>query len=146
MKMTYISLALFAGAILPVQSAINAQLGVVLNNPLLATFISFVIGSLFLAILLALLPSGSFAFNVAGLPWYLLLGGVLGGTYIFLTILTLPKIGVATLVGAAIVGQLLLSVLIDHFGLLGVVQRSINVTRVVGILLLFTGFILIKKD
>jgi transporter family-2 protein len=79
------------------------------------------------------------------LPWYMLLAGAFG-LVLYLTInVTLPRLGSTMMVVLIIVGQLLTGVVVDHFGLLGVVTRHIDLTRVLGIVVLGLGAYLIAK-
>ncbi len=79
------------------------------------------------------------------LPWYMLIAGVFG-VILYQTIsITLPRLGSTMMVMLIIVGQLFLGVVIDHFGLLGVVTRPINLTRVLGLAALVLGAYLISK-
>jgi transporter family-2 protein len=57
----------------------------------------------------------------------------------------MPVVGVANMLAAAIVGQLVASILIDHFGLLGGMRISINPSRIFGVVLLFVGLYFIQR-
>lgn len=79
------------------------------------------------------------------LPWYMLGAGVFG-LVLYQTInITLPRLGSTMMIALIISGQLLAGVVIDHFGLLGVAARHIDVTRVVGVGALLIGSYLIAK-
>jgi transporter family-2 protein len=56
-----------------------------------------------------------------------------------------PRIGVALAFSLAIGGQMLVTLLIDHFGWLGVPEKPINLWRVFGAALITVGVILIRK-
>ena len=79
------------------------------------------------------------------LPWYMLAAGVFG-LILYQTIsVTLPRLGSTMMVVLIIIGQLLLGAVVDHFGLLGVTQRPIDITRILGIVVLILGGYLISK-
>jgi transporter family-2 protein len=79
------------------------------------------------------------------LPWYMLGAGVLG-LVLFLTInLTLPRLGSTMMIALIIMGQLLIGIIIDHFGLLGVAPRPIDLYRLAGVAALLLGGYLISR-
>ena len=125
----FIILAVFAGALLPVQGVVNGQLGRVLDNVVLATLISFVVGALTLLLVFIFRYEGSSSSGLQGLsqvPPVYYTGGILGAFYVTMVALLIPKIGVANTMIAIIFGQVLLSLLLDHFGFLGIAVREIN--------------------
>ena len=141
-----ILLALLAGAALPVQAALNGRLGRVLDNPMMAALGSFVAGCLVL-ILYLLITRASFPTPslLGRVPTYLWLGGVLGGIYVTLAIIVTPRLGVATTMGIVVAGQVLVSLILDHFGLLGLDKHPVNIGRLIGACLLALGVILVKR-
>jgi transporter family-2 protein len=72
-------------------------------------------------------------------PWYALGAGLLGLVILSAVSYTIPRIGAATTVALIVAAQLILSTLLDHFGLLGTSVRPFDLTRVVGIAVLFFG-------
>lgn len=79
------------------------------------------------------------------LPWYML-GSGLFGLVLYLSLnVTVPKLGAGTAIILIIVGQLLVSMLIDHFGAFGIPVRSLDLSRVVGALILLFGAYLIIR-
>ena len=139
-------LALAAGAVLPVQASLNARLGRELGNPLLAALGSFVAGCLVLLLYLVItrtaFPSPAL---IGRIPAYLWIGGVLGGVYVALAIILTPKLGVATTMGLVVAGQMVVSIVLDHFGLLGLDRHPVNAGRLIGACLLAAGVILVKR-
>ena len=139
-------MALFAGSLLPIQAALNSKMGKAINNPIAAAFISFAVGSIALFCYLVVTKQ-SFNLGIAykEAPWYAWLGGVLGTFYVAGSIMILPRLGVALTFSLVIVGQLLIALIMDHYGLLGVAVKSINLYRILGVICLITGVILIRK-
>ncbi len=79
------------------------------------------------------------------LPWYMFGVGIFG-LILYQTInVTLPRLGSTMMVTLIIIGQLLMGVLIDHFGWLGITPRPLDATRIVGVLVLLVGGYLIAK-
>jgi transporter family-2 protein len=76
----------------------------------------------------------------------LYVGGVLGAFYVTLVAILIPKIGVANTMIAIILGQVLLSLLLDHFGFLGIEVREINWLRILGASLVLSGLVLVVKN
>lgn len=145
-RITFLAIALFAGALLPIQAALNSRMGKSINNPVGAAFISFAVGTIALCFLI-FVSKQSFNFSMAykQAPWYAWLGGLLGSFYVAASITILPRLGVALTFSLVIVGQLFIALLMDHFGLLGVAVKSINLYRVIGVIFLIAGVILIRK-
>lgn len=147
--MLYYILSFIAGISLSLQVGINGQLRKTVESPILSSFISFFIGALCLGSIYSislLQGSSSISFQlIKNIRWWMLTGGVLGAFYIFSTIFASPKIGFANMFCLVICGQLLLSIFIDHFGLLGNEAYPINSQRIFGCLLLVIGVYLIQK-
>lgn len=138
--------ALLCGVVLTTQVATNKQLGVALGNLYIPAFVNMMIGLVATGAITWFmtdnLPSRDI---VRSAPWYLwLAGGVLGAIYLTGNILLAPKLGAAALVGLVVAGQLLFSVLLDHFGWFGFEQHAANAYRLVGCALLVGGVALIS--
>lgn len=131
---------------MPTQATINGKLALYTHNPVIAAFISFAVGTvaLFLYIILTGIPLGSIT-NIKDAPWIVWMGGFLGAFFVSVMALIVPRIGVALSFGLAIGGQMLVTLIIDHFGWLGVPEKPINLWRVLGAALITTGVILIRK-
>ncbi|MGI8812085.1 MAG: DMT family transporter [Pyrinomonadaceae bacterium] len=142
----YILLAIVAGAMMPTQAATNNKMAAVVDSPLLAAFISFVIGTL--GLLIYTVASGtpigniSAAKNAPPIAW---IGGFLGAFFVTSTVLLVPRLGVAMTFSLIIAGQMIVTLVIDHYGLLGVPIKEISIARGGGILLITAGVILIRK-
>ena len=68
---------------------------------------------------------------------------MLGASYVVCTIIVGPKLGAAALLALVILGQLVTSLLVDHFGWLGFPQHPLTLMRLLGATLLFGGVLLI---
>jgi transporter family-2 protein len=146
----WIALALFAGAVLPIQGAVNALLRNDLGG---ATFavgtISFVVATLAMAItqIGASALSGAAKPTLNGLssmPWWGWLGGFAGAAYVTTVFTAIPAIGAATTAGLTVAGQQVASVFVDRYGLLRLPQRPVSEMRLIGVALLLAGVAAIK--
>lgn len=138
-------LAAFAGAVVPFQSAINANLGRGLGHPLWATLASLVVSILvLLPIMLAMrLPLPSMAF-IGKAPLWMWAGGAFGVCFISLALVLLPKLGASGFMALALAGQVVASLVLDHFGWFGLEERPITLPRLAGAMLLIRGVVLIQ--
>ena len=142
-----IALALTVGGLLTLQGLVNAQLSKALAHPLQASFISFTVGLLCLAVLMAFNQVRLPAPRVLGeIPWYLYSGGLLGIIYVTTMLVLIPKVGVANVVFAIFVGQMLVSISADHFGWLDNPVRTVDLSRVGGCVLLLAGLYLVQRS
>ncbi|WP_310621933.1 DMT family transporter [Flexibacterium corallicola] len=145
MNIGYLFLAVIAGFALPLQGALGGKLGALLENPMHSTFISYLGGliSCFVVILVLRMPAPSLK-SLAVVDWYLFLPGVLGAIFVSAMMFLMPKIGIANVLIAAIVGQTIMSIALDHFGAFGNPEIRVSGIRVLGALLLMAGLFCIQ--
>jgi len=142
----FMVLAVVAGAMMPTQAATSNKMAVVIDSPILAAFISFFIGTL--GLLVYVVASGtplSNMWNAKDAPAVAWIGGLLGAFFVTTTVLLAPRLGVAMTFSLIVLGQMLITLIIDHFGLLGVPVQQVTLSRVAGILLVIGGVVLIRK-
>jgi bacterial/archaeal transporter family-2 protein len=141
----YLLFAFAAGVALPVQFGINAQLATWLDSPVRAAFVSFLLGTIILAIAAAFVfkPLSSWS-RLGEAPWWVWLGGALGAFYVAGSIVAAPRLGAATLIGAIVAGQALASVVVDNYGWVGFEPRHITAGRVIGMVLVGVGVLLVR--
>lgn len=139
-------MALLAGISVPTQAGINAQLGLWTRSPVLASTISFMVGTLTLILysLITRIPLPALA-TVGNHPWWIWVGGTLGAFFVTATIILVPKLGATTMVALVLAGQMFASLLLDHFGLLGYPLHPVSLGRIAGVLLVCAGVWLIKS-
>lgn len=135
-----------AGAGLVLQQALNADLRVTLGSGAWAGLISYIGGTLCMIVLILVMRDGvpSMA-AVARTPWFSWTGGFFGAVYIALGIFLLQKLGAATFISLLIAGQMLGSILFDHYGLFGLPQHPADATRLIGAVMLVAGVALIRS-
>ena len=145
MAALYFLFAFVAGAMLPFQAGINAQLARWLHSPIRASFVSFLVGTIVLFVLSVVvwrpLPSGS---RLAGAPWWVWIGGLLGAFYVAGTVVTAPRLGAATLIGLIVAGQAIASLVVDHFGMVGFTEHHATPGRIAGMALVVAGVTLVR--
>jgi transporter family-2 protein len=139
-------LGLGVGIGLVVQVGMNSTLRATLGGALVAALISFLVGSAALAAFIAVtrtpLPARE---QLAAVPPWAWLGGVLGAFYVASSVIVGPKLGAATLLALVVLGQLGTSLLVDHFGWLGFAQHPLTLLRLTGAALLLAGVLLITR-
>ena len=141
-----ILLAIFAGALIPVQTGYNAELARGLKSPIIASLMVFVSGMLGLALVAlvsrAALPTVEAAAAVPFTAWFA--GGALAATYVVILVLAAPKLGAGATVAFVVLGQILASVTIDHFGILEFPLHPLSGARFAGVALMIAGVALVK--
>jgi transporter family-2 protein len=144
-NLVYVLLALVGGVLMAVQAPTNALLAKATDSPVLAALISFAVGTVALVLLLF---AGSAPRALAGaraLPWYAWIGGLYGAFFVAMAAFVAPRIGVGALLTAAVAGQLVAALALDHFGLLGLDPRPATLARILGLVLVFAGAFLVRR-
>lgn len=139
-------LGMLAGALLAAQAPINAQLARGLGLPVAAAAFSFLSGAVVLGLvtLLVVRSQGVSLDWKAPAPWLFVAGGVLGGGYVTIVTILVPRLGAAAVMAFLVAGQLLGGLVLDRMGFLGMAVREISLGRIVGALLLVTGALLVR--
>ena len=146
MKVIVVSLmVIMAGALLPTQAGMNLKLSQAVNNNILAALISFLVGTVGLAVYYVLfqlkpLPSQSFYSS----PWWIWLGGLCGAFYVATTIIAAPKLGATVMFTFFLTGQMVASLFLDHYGLIGFPVKELSEWRILGVVLVVSGALIIK--
>lgn len=140
------AVVLIAGAILPLQAGVNAQLSRAGGNVFWASAISFLVGTLVLfTIFLSIRHPWPGITQLKTAPIWVWSGGFMGAFFVTTMAILAPKLGATTLITLVIAGQLSMSLTLDHFGLIGYSTQHINIWRVFGVFLIATGVFLIRK-
>jgi bacterial/archaeal transporter family-2 protein len=136
--------ALIAGACIASQGAINSELSRSIGQARAVAF-SILISLFTISVVVLIRPGdGSFA-ALGSAPRWALIGGVLGVVVLLVTIIAVPRIGVAATTGGIVAGQVIASAIIDRFGLLGVAMRPLTVGRLTGLALLVLAVTLVTR-
>ncbi len=139
-------LALIGGALLAIQAPTNALLGKASGSPIVAAFISFVIGTLALGAAIGVSSGKLFAPGLKQVPWYGWLGGFYGAFFVGVAAFGAPRVGVGVLLTAAIAGQLVAALVLDHYGLFGLARHPVTVTRAAGFVFVLIGVVLVRRS
>ncbi len=146
MELFYILITFIAGCLMPIQPGINALLAQTTSGPYMASLISFLVGTLVLLLwCMALRLPFPGIHTVTQIPWWYWAGGLLGAIFVSTTVIVAPRLGALNMLTWLIAGQMLASLILDHYGVLGFPQQSINLWRVLGVVCLVAGVVLIKK-
>lgn len=140
----WVLLGLAAGAVLPVQGAVNAQLRADLDAPITTGAFSFLVAAAAMALVLAFARSRPRVDGLHRVPWWGWLGGACGATYVTAVFTLIPEIGAASTVALTVAGQQVASVFVDRHGLFRLPRRPITAVRLTGVSLLLAGVVLIQ--
>ncbi len=142
----YIFVVLISGLLLPVQIGLNTMVSRALASPILAAIISFVVGLVGLIIYyLFTNPTWPSASTLASVPRYAWVAGLLGGFYVATSVIAAPRLGAALFIALIVAGQLIGSLLLDHYGLVGFPKHSLNWGRIIGAALVFGGVLIFRR-
>ena len=137
--------AVAAGALLPVQASINGRLRPFVGGPIPATLVSVAVSTSAMILLViasrTTVPSSA---KWSGSPWWVWTGGLLGVVFVLVSLSLVNRLGAAFLFALVVVGQMLASLAIDHFGLFGVSEHAVSPLRILGVALLLAGVVLIR--
>ena len=138
--------ALVSGAAITVQAGNNSQLKKSLHDPIGALVINYVLGlvSVVLVALAMRVPIPA-AEKGSSVPWWAWMGGVLGILYGLSVVFLASQMGAAVLIATVVTGQLVFSVVVDHFGWVGFEVHRASPLRIVGCALMVAGLALIAK-
>lgn len=135
-------LALLAGAALSFEGAIYAELGKSIGQ-IETSFYNFFMGSIIMGLLWLFFGKGRIAYTLEAPKWSLL-GGVLGVVYLTSIVISVPYVGVGITMVAVIIGQLIMSMVIEHFGWLGSKKTKINKEKIFAVISMIIALVLIN--
>jgi transporter family-2 protein len=145
-KSLVVAVALLAGAGLAFQVGFNNTLRAWVGHPIHASLISFASGTLGLLLLACFVRTDLPPISQATKgPWWMWLGGMTGVVYIVSAAALSQRVGSVGWLSLIIAGQIVASLLLDHFGLIGFSSHPINAFRVMGVLFLLVGVFLVLK-
>ena len=141
MNAAYYLLAVCAGLGITLQTTLNSQIAKgVGGDSVAAALFSFTAGAVCLGVFS--LMRGGIVASLAAIPaqpWWSLLGGLLGAGALLSYVVLAPKIGLSALLGLAIAGQIISSLVIDHFGLMGASERPVSLIKLAGSMVMLAG-------
>jgi bacterial/archaeal transporter family-2 protein len=142
----FVVMALLTGVVFAVQTGINSQLRSFLASPLQAVFVSFMVGTVVIALALVAKREPPPLGKWTAMPWWMWLGGLCGLFIVSTNIIVVPRLGAALLTSLAIAGQLTTALALDHYGAFGFPVHHLSLPRVAGAVLLLAGVVLIRYN
>jgi transporter family-2 protein len=138
-------LVIAAGCSVALQQVLNANLRAQLGSPWWAGTVSYFVGLVSMLTVALAAPGPRFAFpRGAGASWVSWMGGVFGAIFIGIVVVMVPRLGAATTLALIVVGQMLGSLMFDHFGLLGLPRHALTPLRLAGAACLILGVALVR--
>ncbi len=135
---------LLAGIGFAIQAPTNATLARVSGSVILAALVSFVVGTIALAVLWLAVDRTSPA-TLRGVPGWAWLGGFYGAGFVAAMAYGAPRLGLSTAVTVAIATQLTAAMVLDHFGLFGLRTDPVTLPKLAGVALVVTGVLLVRR-
>lgn len=136
---------LAGGALLALQAPTNVMLGRAAGSPVNAALVSFLVGTLVLAVAAPLLRARPDLDAVKALPWYAWLGGAYGAFLVAGTAYAAPRIGVASALTLTIGSQLVVALILDQIGAFGLPRLPVTPIKVAGVVLVALGVVLVRR-
>lgn len=141
--------SVFSGMAVATQTAVNGYLGVAAGSPIKASVISFAVGIILLAIICIVLrvengKPESKEEKPAKNPWWMWIGGILGGLYVLANVYLSRIIGTGMTVVVLLVGSTTGGILVDHFGIFESPKKAVNKQKILGVLIMILGAAAIK--
>lgn len=139
-----VGVALLAGAGLPFQAASNAAVGRALGHPFWGALTSLIVSAMvILPLLVAQRASAPTITSAIQGPWWLWVGGILGAVYVGGAAAVTPKLGAGGFLVCVVAGQMVVAMLVDHFGLMGIAPKPVTLLRLAGVALILGGVLLV---
>jgi len=138
-------LAIAAGVANPFQSGINAELNKQLTRPLWAGLFVYTTGLAGLLLVQLAVRQPIPAARFASVPWWAWLGGLVSLISTIIGLIVAQKMGSGIFTGASVTASLVMSVVLDHFGLIGFRQHPASPARIGGCALMIAGLWLIAR-
>jgi len=133
-------IAVIAGMAVTAQSGMNGTLGRTLGHPLWATLVSLSVSiAVILPLLMVLRISPPTMLAMSKVPTWAWIGGACGAFYVTAALVLAPKIGASSFVVAVVAGQLIASVVLDHYGVAGFAARPATTSRLLGVAVVIVG-------
>ena len=144
MLFSMIAVVLAVGAT-ALQAPTNAKLMTAVGSPGNAAFVSFAVGTAALGILAMAMQARPDIAAARALPWYIWIGGLYGAIFVVAAAWGVPRLGVALTITLMVAGQLLVGLLLDHFGAFGDPRSPISLGRAAGVALVIAGVLMVRR-
>lgn len=141
MKSIFYILAFLAGVALSLEGAMYASLGETIGK-LESSLYNFAVGTIILGVALLFFGKGKISYTKEAPKWQLT-GGLLGLIYLTILVVGIPLIGVGMAMSSVVVGQLIMSMVIEHNGWLGSPKVTVRKEKIIAIALMIVSLFLI---
>lgn len=138
-----------AGMLMAIQIAINGQLGKVLHSSSHAALVSFFVGAMTLIVIVGVIDRSYTNIKEPfkhSAPWWVWIGGILGGSYVLINVFLVNQIGNGQTVILALFGQITGSLMVERFGLFNSLKNRIKPMQVFGLIVMIAGVFLIRMS
>jgi len=136
---------IIAGVLQAWGPSMNNALKKALINPWLGSLVSFLPIVAFLGVLWMCLPRPlPTVASLSQMPWWAPLGGLVGAFAVVAGLLFVGKVGAGAFAGLTITANILMSLVIDKFGMFGMETHALSVGRMAGAVLMVAGIALIS--
>lgn len=141
-----ILLGILAGISLPVLTGINTRLTDTVGSPYNASLVSMIVSLIFLTGLLIFTGQG-LSIPLSMLvqePFWIWSGGICGVIFLTIGVLLFTRLGSVQAVILPVLGQILMGLLVDNFGLFYAEQSPLTFLRVIGAAFVIGGVIVLS--
>ncbi len=139
----FVLFAALGGAAITVQAGLNAQVARTLGHPLWGTLVSLTVSVLSILPMLILFRAGPPTLSGIGeTPWWIWIGGALGALFITVALIAAPELGAVVFISAVVMGQIIVSLLLDQFAIAGFPSRPVTLLRIAGAALVVIGVLI----
>ncbi|MGX4599985.1 DMT family transporter [Faecalimicrobium sp. JNUCC 81] len=133
--MNYI-ISVFTGALLALMVSLNGTVGKASGN-YASSVIIHIIG--LVGIIIVLIATKSKIKNLKGIPFYMFTGGLIGVLTVIFSNISFAKLGVSLTISLGLFGQLITSIIIDHFGYFNLPVNKFNKKKIIGFVIIILG-------
>lgn len=129
-------ISILTGVVLSIMVVLNGDLGNATGNYISSVIIHFV-G--LIGIIILLVVTKSKIKNLKGIPFYMFSGGLIGILTVLFTNISFTNLGVSLTVSLALLGQLVTSIVIDHFGYFDLEVNNFEKKKIIGLGIIILG-------
>ena len=149
MRMIYMIWAIIIGVIIAIQASTNTALRIQLDSPWISALTNFTVGIIALLIIILIIKPETFSamkpMFTGQVPIWKMIGGLLGACFVVSVTILAPHLGVGKVIILYLFGQILMSIIIDHFGLFSMPVDKLTVQKAIGVAMLIGGVILTQR-
>ena len=139
MDILYIFMAIAMGVMLAVYLPMNSSVAEYLGSPITANITFFSVALISSIVIFLVWGESGTIHRIKSVPIWLYITGIASAAMILGTTYLIPRIGARQLFLLTVSGQILMAMLISHFGLLGVPKDTISMNKIIGAVFIFAG-------